>query len=68
MLFNLQMDLFERAEESRDYPHWRADHPRAMVPAQAIVAQFLRSFKDYPPRAKSGSFSLDQVLEEDAAR
>jgi hypothetical protein len=23
----------------------------------------LQTFKDYPPRAKSGSFSLDQVLE-----
>ena len=32
-----------------------------MVPAQAIVGQFLQTFKDYPPRAKSGSFSLDQL-------
>jgi hypothetical protein len=31
-----------------------ADHLRTMVPAQAIVDQFLQSFKDYPARAKSG--------------
>ncbi|HYA36474.1 MAG TPA: hypothetical protein VEF03_12690, partial [Candidatus Binataceae bacterium] len=64
MLFNLRMDPFERAEESEDYSHWRADDMWAFVPAQAIVAQFLQSFKDYPPRAKPGSFSLDRALQE----
>ena len=33
-----------------------------MVPAQAYVAQWLSSFKEYPPRQKPGSFSLDQVM------
>jgi transposase len=41
----------------------RADHLRAMLQAQAIVGQFLQSFEDCPPRAKSASFSLDQVLQ-----
>jgi arylsulfatase len=35
----------------------------ALVPAQAFVANFLSTFKDYPPRQKPGSFSIDQVLE-----
>ena len=63
MLLNLRMDPFERAEESEDYPRWRIDNAWAFVPAQAIVAQFLQSFRDFPPRAKPGSFSLDQALQ-----
>jgi arylsulfatase len=63
MLFNLRMDPLERAEESEDYGRWRADNMWAFVPAQAIVARFLQSFKEFPPRAKPGSFSLDQALE-----
>ncbi len=63
MLFNLRMDPFERAEESEDYPRWRVDNAWAFMPAQAIVAQFLQSFREFPPRAKPGSFSLDQALQ-----
>jgi arylsulfatase len=33
------------------------------VPAQALVAEFLGTFKDYPPRQKAASFSVDQVME-----
>ena len=63
MLFNLRMDPFERAEESEDYARWRIDNLWVMMPAQVIVGQFLQTFRDYPPRAKPGSFNLDQVLQ-----
>jgi arylsulfatase A-like enzyme len=63
MLLNLRMDPFERAEESEDYPRWRIDNAWAFMPAQAIVAQFIQTFKEFPPRAKPGSFNLDQVLQ-----
>jgi arylsulfatase len=33
-----------------------------MVPAQAVVAKFLGSFKEYPPRQKPGSFSVGDAL------
>ena len=39
------------------------DHAFVLVPAQAYVGQFLATFKDYPPRQKAASFSIDQVLE-----
>ncbi len=39
------------------------DRAFLLVPAQAYVAQFLETFKDYPPRQKAASFSLDQVME-----
>jgi len=34
------------------------------VPAQAMVAQFIETFRDFPPRQKPSSFSVDQVLEQ----
>jgi arylsulfatase len=33
------------------------------VPAQAYVANWLVSFKEFPPRQKPASFSLDQVMQ-----
>jgi arylsulfatase len=34
-----------------------------LVPAQAFVAAHLKTYVDYPPRQKPGSFSLTHVLE-----
>ena len=63
-LFNLRSDPFETADhESMDYERWRVEHLFLMVPAQEYVGRFLATFKDYPPRQKPGSFSIDQVLE-----
>ena len=33
-----------------------------LVPAQAVLNQWLMSFKDYPPRQKPASFNLDEVM------
>jgi arylsulfatase len=63
ILENLRSDPFERADESIDYGRWRIDHLFLLVPAQSIVSQFLQSFKDFPPRAKPGSFTVDKALE-----
>ena len=64
LLQNLRMDPFERAaDESILYEKWGADHMFVLVPAQAIVREFLMTFVEYPPRQKPGSFSLDRVLE-----
>ena len=63
-LFNLRTDPFERADhEAMDYSHWRVDHVYLMVPAQAFVGQWLSSFREFPPRQKPASFSLDQVIQ-----
>jgi arylsulfatase len=39
------------------------DRAFLLVPAQTYVANFLATFKEYPPRQKAASFSLDQVME-----
>jgi hypothetical protein len=61
-IYNLRSDLFEAADHSMDYEHWRADRLFLLVPAQQYVGQFLASFKEFPPSQKVGSFSLDAVL------
>jgi arylsulfatase len=64
-LFNLRTDPYERAEiTSNTYWDWVMDHIFLFVPAQQIVGQFLATFKEYPPRQKAASFTVDQVLEQ----
>ena len=55
---------FEVADHvGMDYTHWRFYCVFLLVPAQEYVGKFIATFKEYPPSAKVGSFSLDQVLE-----
>ena len=62
-IFNLRQDPFERADhESIGYAKWRIDRTFLLVPAQAYVGKFLSTFKEFPPRQKPGSFSLDHVM------
>ena len=64
MLFNLRSDPFERAQhEAGDYVRWFIEHAFVLVPAQAIVAQHLASFQQFPPRQRPGSFSVEQAME-----
>jgi len=63
-LFNLRSDPFERAEkEAGDYVKWFIEHLFVLVPAQAIVAQHIQSFQEFPPRQKPGSFSVNEAME-----
>ncbi|PZQ46890.1 MAG: arylsulfatase [Rhodovulum sulfidophilum] len=63
-LTNLRMDPFEKAkEEGIGYPQWWVEHMFLFAPASAYVADWLQSFKDFPPRQKPGSFNLDRVME-----
>ena len=63
-LFNLRSDPFEIADhESINYGKWRIDRAFLLIPAQQYVAEFLATFKEFPPSQKAGSFSLDSVLE-----
>jgi arylsulfatase len=65
LIQNLRMDPFERAQdESMLFDKWGIDRVFVLVPAQAFVGNFLRTFQEFPPRQKPGSFSLDRVLEE----
>jgi len=62
-MFDLRADPFERGEESFKYNDWFVENVPFQYGAQAVVHQWLESFKDFPPRAKSASFSVDQIVE-----
>ena len=62
-LFNLRTDPFERADiTSNTYYDWLVDHVPQVLAAQAIVVPFLETFKEFPPRQKAASFTIDQAL------
>jgi len=64
MVGNLRTDPFERAyKEGIGYPKWQFEHMFAFAPAGAFVGEWLQSFREFPPRQKPGSFSLDRVME-----
>jgi arylsulfatase len=64
LMFNLRRDPYERAQlTSNTYYDWLIDRVYLMVPAQVYVGKFLSTFREYPPRQKPASFSLDQVME-----
>jgi arylsulfatase A-like enzyme len=63
-LYNLRTDPYERADiTSNTYWDWTIQRAFLFVPAQAFVSQFVASFKDFPPRQKPSSFSVDQIMQ-----
>jgi arylsulfatase len=63
-LFNLRTDPYERADiTSNTYWDWVLDHIFLFLPAQTLVGGFLATFKEFPPRQKAASFTIDQVLQ-----
>jgi arylsulfatase len=69
-LYNLRTDPFERADiTSNSYYDWLLQRAYIVFAASVVVSQFLESFKEFPPRQKAASFTIDQALEkmQDAA-
>jgi arylsulfatase len=63
-IFNLRRDPYERSTiTSNTYYDWLLDRAYLLVPAQAYVGEFMKTFMEFPPRQKAASFSLDQVME-----
>lgn len=62
-LTNIRADPFERAIESSWFPDWECRRAFLLVPAQEIVARYMESFKEFPPRAKAASFTVSDVME-----
>ena len=63
-IFNLRTDPYERADQtSNTYYDWLLDHAFLLVPAQGVVGEFLATFKEFPPRQKAASFTVDRVME-----
>ena len=52
------------AIRSLDYDKWFADRGFYLMVGQAVAAEWLSSFKEFPPRQKPASFNLDEVIEQ----
>jgi len=64
LIFNLRRDPYERATiTSNTYYDWLLDRVYLLLPAQDYVGGFLKTFKEFPPRQKPASFTIDQVME-----
>jgi arylsulfatase len=64
-LFNLRMDPYERADVVSDqYDDWRVKNAYLMGWVNLKAADFLQTFRDYPPSQLPASFTIDQVEKE----
>ena len=62
-IVNLRRDPFERADfNSNTYWDWVVNHVPQMYLMQAVVAEQIAGFKEFPPRQKPASFNLDSVM------
>jgi arylsulfatase A-like enzyme len=64
-IFNVRMDPYERADAtSNTYYEYLLERAFLVVPTQAIVGQFIGTFRDFPPRQRPSSFSVDQIMDQ----
>jgi arylsulfatase len=63
-IFNLRQDPLEKAfEESGSYEKWWFENLFILYGCLAESQKFLMSFKDFPPRQRPDSFSIDKIAE-----
>ena len=56
-IYNLRADPFEAADDSSNFWKYRTDRMFVMVPIQELLANFMATFKEYPPSQKVGSWT-----------
>ena len=62
--YDLNSDPFERADiTSNTYWDWLIDHVYVQYGGVAQIAEYLESYKEYPPSQKPASFSVDGLME-----
>ncbi|MET4580784.1 arylsulfatase A-like enzyme [Conyzicola nivalis] len=62
-LFNLRTDPYEQADiTSNTYYDWLLTNAYLVFAAQILMGRFLATFREFPPRQKAASFSIDQAV------
>ncbi len=61
-IYDMYEDPFERGDKSLLYDQWLVHHIYLTYGGIAMVAQWLQTFKEFPPRQKPASFNLDEVM------
>jgi arylsulfatase len=63
-MFDLRADPYERADiTSNTYYDWFMSKAYITFGAQAVVARYLQSFREFPPSQRAASFTIDQAME-----
>jgi arylsulfatase A-like enzyme len=63
-IYNLRTDPYEFADTtSNTYWEWYIHHVYLVYPAQTLAAEFVATFKDFPPAQKAASFTIGDALE-----
>jgi arylsulfatase A-like enzyme len=64
-LINLRSDPFENADVAGDvfYMKWRIDHAFMLLPAAALVQQWMQTLAEFPPRQRPEHWTVGNVLE-----
>jgi arylsulfatase len=64
-IFDLHADPYERADiTSNTYWDWYLSNAAGpLLGSQALTVRFLESFKEFPPRQRAASFTIDQAVE-----
>ena len=60
---HLRSDPFEESLDFSGYFRFMADQIWLFVPMQQVVGEFLGTFKEFPPRQPTASFTIDKALQ-----
>jgi hypothetical protein len=64
IVIDLKSDPYEYAwDASIGWEKWFIDRSFLVLPAVEKVGAYLATYKDFPPRQRPASFSIDQVME-----
>ncbi|MFD2427937.1 sulfatase-like hydrolase/transferase [Sphingobium scionense] len=63
MIFDLQIDPYEKSSDGINYLDWTYRRSYVLVPIQEAVGKVLATFNDFPPRQKPASFTVGDALE-----
>jgi arylsulfatase len=62
LAMNLRTDPFEVSMNSTMYTRFMADQLWLFVPMQQVVGQWLSTFREFPPRQPTASFTIDKMI------
>jgi len=64
VMIDLKSDPYEYSwDAAPNWEQWAAEHTFLVLPAVAKVSAYLSTYKEFPPRQRPASFSIDQVID-----
>ena len=63
-IINLRSDPYETSIDSGLYSRFFADQLWLFVPVQQEVGKWLATFRDFPPRQPTASFTIDRIMQQ----